>query len=1190
MSTPSNQNQGMSKLDPQTLLQTKTHVFMKSTPLSHFDYVKAQFLSADRKALEQHGLTLDDIFLMDRIYMQSSAIPFFLTRGLVRKTMLSKINTSDDKIDTSTPIQPPIVRNQYEKRLSKQEDFVGMNGVNKQTPYTSRSSDGEFNNSSNNRVGSQKNLFSSNDKLTNGFKTQSNVPHINNNVNQRHTHQQNGYSQGNNSNRTKFKNINKDCMSSSSADEGSICSFTESVQNVGNKSHKNNKFVNKESCPVGDITDKFEKVIKPKNLLSTIGNIRQHSQASTNSSAIHPAPNVDKTYNVVFGDRVQGSECYLVTKECDISNLEEIHNQLKSETLQPWSNESEVKKVVTVIDSKYYRGFIVQNNEPELKGTSCIKLVDVGWYVAFDPNQTSHVYVLPDNCKSLKPLAFAVHTDHPALIQRHSHATILETGKYNEKVKSITIKQFHPVSTISKSMDAAVTTITENPNKKDDLKLSPIKPENVTRTRAVHSTGPDNNCYSMKQEINKVDILPLNSPVQVIWLQREESSTENHWVQDVKYYDFFEDWQILAKEENSKLDKMPQLGDYCLKMYEDEWCRTKVVAKEPLTLFYVDFGVTEVANSFQELKPLPKKMGAVVSLAYKIKFYNSKNNEIEYNFGDSFNITPINYCDNIYTVLKEKETSVPIENHEIMVPKETKTTSVTKPIQTSKNIVGNYKYEGAIISQHEVELNKRLEVNFIQDDETNAEYKWVQDVQFADQLMKWQDIVNHFNSPFTLGTAQPGDFCVKLFEDMWCRAKIVSCNPLTLFYIDFGNIEIVDDISQVKPLPEQLSQVKPLAIKVEFYHKKNNVPMEYGKCFFITPVDTKNDVYIVLKDGESIQTRPSTQEAKTSTNTMRYYYKDSAINSTSSVELNKRIKVAFVQNDTENLAHKWVQDIQFYNYMEEWTNISIRQTNKFDQKPNVGEYCVHFYEEAWCRAKVIQVEPITVFYIDYGNQGLVTNIEELKPLPKELSAVKPLAHKIKFFFQKNTKVSYNFGDTLDIIPFEVKDHVLIVLKDGEILTDVISRVYRSPVPNLVLNKPVEAAWVQDDEFDNMYTWVQDISRVEYTEKFAQVLSHLSEEFTQIPQVGDLCGKLYEEIWCRAKVVSLKPLTIFYIDYGNTEKVNSVADLKPLPKNIAQYPGIAFRILFEKEKPNLTFGELFTFTPISLVDNVYTASI
>ncbi|KAK7595168.1 hypothetical protein V9T40_001601 [Parthenolecanium corni] len=40
--------------------------------------------------------------------------------------------------------------------------------------------------------------------------------------------------------------------------------------------------------------------------------------------------------------------------------------------------------------------------------------------------------------------------------------------------------------------------------------------------------------------------------------------------------------------------------------------------------------------------------------------------------------------------------------------------------------------------------------------------------------------------------------------------------------------------------------------------------------------------------------------------------------------------------------------------------------------------------------------------------------------------------------------------------------------------------------------------------------------------------------------------------CRAKIVELEPLTIYYIDFGNEEKVD-IEDLYPLPKKFQTTP-------------------------------------
>uniref|UniRef100_A0A8D8UXI8 Tudor domain-containing protein n=1 Tax=Cacopsylla melanoneura TaxID=428564 RepID=A0A8D8UXI8_9HEMI len=1082
MST-SNHTRGISKVEPQVLLQTSTEDFIRSTPRSAFDYVRTQFLKVDRVELEKFGLTIDDVFLMDRIYMQSSALPHFLTRGAVRKYLVSKMSPDEGNISrfsSSNDIQHEKDHNENHSRRVVEMGKTGlrpqnMNSLNNwgnQGLHVNHQQSFEYNNKTYNNSqmfgnsrgpGYQKNLCTGNTRENgnvNGGMTYKNNKLRHNNQHNGDTHTKIGKAMS-----------HKNDFSSSAEDEGSICSnvsasggrtrprnhsdFKHTENNINGSPFLSNS---EAKSPQSDGRGKTK-----KPLTDMIANIRQHSQPASTSIVVQPSSvsnntspsaNTEKksdyvvnnspsasndecrtvplvqeekatvhieatsvsasvpivseneSYNLIFGDKIHAlaPSHYLVVKECDLAQIEEISNRLKHETLQSWSHESEGKKVVILLNGKYYRGAVVNNTTPDIKGPTCIKLVDVGWYEALDPHCADNIYVLPENLKSMKPIAFTIHTLNLVHIPRNAHATVVETEQSNERVKSVTIQQIQPVSS----------------------SLEVQKP-------AVISTGE-------KRDTNKNNELDIVSTAQKP-LQR---TAQEH--------------------KNVVIEPTPLLQD----------------------------------NQFEN--------------------------------------APVNKC--------------------------------------------------------KVELNKRIEVSFIASDETHAEHKWVQYTQSADKLLEWQAVVDKFDSTLTPSSLKLGAFCVKLFDEMWCRAKIVSCNPLTLFYIDFGNVETVENTSEMKPLPEVLSLVQPLAMKVKFYYQNNNnIPMEFGDCFFVTPIETIVDVHIVLKDDETLSKLLMNSNTPVQ-NLPRYYFNDTPISKTSTLEMNKPVDVAFVQEDTNNATHKWVQEVELYNYIEEWTNISTSDTNQFGRKPDVGEFCVHFYEESWCRGQVIQVEPLTVFYIDYGNKEIISKIEELKPLPKKLSEVKPLAHKIQFFSKASGDLSYNFGDTFKMTPVELKDKVLVVLKDDEVMakSDVKSLVYQNPVVNLTLNKPMTAAWVQDDEFDNQFTWVQDLTHIDKLEVIDNVMSKSPDKYTEMPKVGDLCAKFYEDMWCRTKVMSTDPFTILYVDFGNTEKIDNLNLLKPLPEHLCEYQGFAFRVLFKNQKPELPFGEIFTMTPLSFDNNVYTVSI
>lgn len=57
--------------------------------------------------------------------------------------------------------------------------------------------------------------------------------------------------------------------------------------------------------------------------------------------------------------------------------------------------------------------------------------------------------------------------------------------------------------------------------------------------------------------------------------------------------------------------------------------------------------------------------------------------------------------------------------------------------------------------------------------------------------------------------------------------------------------------------------------------------------------------------------------------------------------------------------------------------------------------------------------------------------------------------------------------------------------------------------------------------------------------------------------NDLCAANYQGDLCRARVVKLlggHKAIVFFVDYGNTEKV-SVSELLPLPSEMATFPDL-----------------------------------
>lgn len=54
----------------------------------------------------------------------------------------------------------------------------------------------------------------------------------------------------------------------------------------------------------------------------------------------------------------------------------------------------------------------------------------------------------------------------------------------------------------------------------------------------------------------------------------------------------------------------------------------------------------------------------------------------------------------------------------------------------------------------------------------------------------------------------------------------------------------------------------------------------------------------------------------------------------------------------------------------------------------VSEECFCFFSYR-CRAKIVELEPLTIYYIDFGNEEKV-DIEDLYPLPKKFQTTPPM--------------------------------------------------------------------------------------------------------------------------------------------------------------------------------------------------------
>uniref|UniRef100_A0A1B6GHY4 Tudor domain-containing protein 1 n=1 Tax=Cuerna arida TaxID=1464854 RepID=A0A1B6GHY4_9HEMI len=96
-----------------------------------------------------------------------------------------------------------------------------------------------------------------------------------------------------------------------------------------------------------------------------------------------------------------------------------------------------------------------------------------------------------------------------------------------------------------------------------------------------------------------------------------------------------------------------------------------------------------------------------------------------------------------------------------------------------------------------------------------------------------------------------------------------------------------------------------------------------------------------------------------------------------------------------------------------------------------------------------------------------------------------------------------------------------------------------------------------------------------------------------PALGDLCVAEFEHAWNRAQVTCLSPLTVKYIDFGNSETTTE-DKLFTISTELKDIPPIAIKIKLADETPNkfleMEAGEQLTIEPIEQVEDYWVVKV
>ncbi|XP_014243012.1 maternal protein tudor isoform X2 [Cimex lectularius] len=281
---------------------------------------------------------------------------------------------------------------------------------------------------------------------------------------------------------------------------------------------------------------------------------------------------------------------------------------------------------------------------------------------------------------------------------------------------------------------------------------------------------------------------------------------------------------------------------------------------------------------------------------------------------------------------------------------------------------------GKLCEQNQQELKQCILTHF----NTLNDF-YIQNIN-SPELMIIESAMQNQLTPIDLKDVKIGDFIVCPFEEpeSFYRAKVLDVNPLKVYSVDCGNIDIVEKAFK---MPDDIKNLPPLALHCSLNFNDKTLEGELGERLVQLAGDLEKIEYTIIgesHDKKIIQLYTGGEK----------FINEDKINDQNKQTDIKNVRVVegfvsyfetlnkfFIQENTDEIDR--MSDILNSRELEEQNVIKIGDL-----------IAANFPEDGvWYRSRVIEVEPIQkVLFVDYGNTLDVTDVRQL---PKELVNVPP---------------------------------------------------------------------------------------------------------------------------------------------------------------------------------------------------------
>ncbi|XP_065224687.1 uncharacterized protein LOC135848661 isoform X2 [Planococcus citri] len=612
-------------------------------------------------------------------------------------------------------------------------------------------------------------------------------------------------------------------------------------------------------------------------------------------------------------------------------------------------------------------------------------------------------------------------------------------------------------------------------------------------------------------------------------------------------------FQNMSKSLNS--EHFTPLRDFgaktkCVALYKNVWHRGIVQSTNPLRFYLIDVGVESQVDE-QSLRSIPTAYVQYRPFAWHVTLANVPHEDLTQWLSENKLISIKATCMNQAKRCFEAEV-VPFEqkvaearkecDEEQRSPASLPKTPTTAPVpppaapvpSPAARVESKPKDTGETLQQG---VPSEVIVTFLKSE--NEFFVAVKNplIELSEKLAG-EDIASL--SPFI--DFQDGGLAMAQFLGDWYRVKVLGRSPVKVqvYFIDYGNKEVCE-AKTLKALPDSYKTIPPLAIEVKLYRgtlAAENVTD--NALITITPLKMENDsTWLVAvgdksKDFSSIMRELQTLSLSTA-----------ATQPTPPATPKPRVNVDFIITFAVSKSEVYGVFRSNGKLLESVANIPTPST-QLKTAPVLNKIYAKDFEGLWCRARVISVNPIKIYFIDYGNSEECT-IDQLFEIPEELqNNPPPLA--VKMVLEKESKEILEYGAFVSV-SWDQENDTYLLLRDA---------ADSSGIPPASIVNVVSALG------DSNYAVILEENRNVY--KYINREINANVDQLRKPKkinINDLCLGIYEDQnWHRAKIINKSPLTIHFLDFGDDMKC-TFDQIKEIPESVAKIPPLAFKVKTEE---------------------------